>query len=174
VRKSLFAVAALGLAWVMLSSAGGASRAQTPAATPGDQNLGAFEGMLTQYCVTCHNERLQMPAGAPLVLDVATLADPGADAETWERVVRKLGVGAMPPAGSPTPGEAELDRFRSVLAAHLDASASQRRNPGRYVLPCSKSVEERSIGTGHSRLLASACCSRSLSFPARNFWYSLT
>jgi mono/diheme cytochrome c family protein len=134
VRKSLFAVAALGLAWVMLSSAGGASRAQTPAATPGDQNLGAFEGMLTQYCVTCHNERLQMPAGAPLVLDVATLADPGADAETWERVVRKLGVGAMPPAGSPTPGEAELDRFRSVLAAHLDASASQRRNPGRYVL----------------------------------------
>jgi len=134
VRKSLFAGAALALAWVALSSASGAPRAQAPAAASGDRDLVAFEGMVTRYCAGCHNERLQLPAGLPLVLDVATLADPGSDAETWERVVRKLGVGAMPPAGSPTPGEDELARFRTVLAAHLDEAAARRRNPGRYVL----------------------------------------
>ena len=64
--------------------------------------------MVNKYCVGCHNTRNPLPAGAPLALDTANLADPGADAATWERVVKKLGVGAMPPQGSPTPGAAEL------------------------------------------------------------------
>ena len=68
----------------------------------------AYQAMVTRYCVGCHNTRNPLPAGAPLALDTANLADPGADAATWERVVKKLGVGAMPPQGSPTPGAAEL------------------------------------------------------------------
>ena len=81
--------------------------------------------MVTRYCVGCHNTRNPLPAGAPLALDTANLADPGADAATWERVVKKLGVGAMPPQGSPTPGHAELTRFRSALVASLDAAAGE-------------------------------------------------
>ncbi len=94
----------------------------------------AFKEMLDRYCVGCHNQRLALPAGAPLVLDTANLADPGADAATWERVVRKLGVGAMPPQGSPTPGHAELSRFRDAIIAELDAAAARRNNPGTKVL----------------------------------------
>ena len=94
----------------------------------------AYQGMLNRYCVGCHNQRAALPAAAPVVLDTANLADPGADAATWERVVRKLGVGAMPPQGSPTPGEVELARFRSALIATLDTSAARKSNPGRYVL----------------------------------------
>ena len=75
-----------------------------------------------------------LPAGAPLALDKANLADPGADADVWERVVKKLGVGAMPPQGSPTPGHAELTQFRSALVASLDSAAAKKNNPGRYVL----------------------------------------
>src|SRR5687767_10204011 len=90
--------------------------------------------MLNKYCVGCHNQRNPLPAGAPLALDTANLADPGADAATWERVVRKLGVGAMPPQGSPTPGHAELTRFRSALIASLDRAAAKTNNPGRKVL----------------------------------------
>jgi hypothetical protein len=90
--------------------------------------------MLTRYCVGCHNTRNALPAGAPLALDTANLDDPGADAATWERVVKKLGVGAMPPQGSPTPGQAELTRFRSALVASLDRAAARSNNPGRYVL----------------------------------------
>jgi hypothetical protein len=103
-------------------------------ATPAAQSPLAYQGMLQQYCVGCHNQRLALPAGAPLVLDKANLADPGADAATWERVVRKLGVGAMPPQGSPTPGHAELGRFRDALIGSLDAAAARRNNPGTKVL----------------------------------------
>ncbi len=94
----------------------------------------AYQAMLTRYCVGCHNTRNPLPAGAPLALDSANLADPGADAATWERVVKKLGVGAMPPQGAPTPGHAELTKFRSALAASLDTAAARKQSPGRYVL----------------------------------------
>jgi mono/diheme cytochrome c family protein len=93
-----------------------------------------YQAMLKRYCIGCHNSRNALPAGAPLALDTANLADPGAEATTWERVVKKLGVGAMPPQGSPTPGHAELTRFRAALAARLDAAALKKNNPGRYVL----------------------------------------
>jgi hypothetical protein len=103
------------------------------AASAADAPL-AYEGMLKQYCVGCHNQRMALPAGAPLALDAANLADPAADAATWERVVKKLGVGAMPPQGSPTPGAAQLARFRSALISSLDRAAVRTPNPGRYVL----------------------------------------
>jgi cytochrome c5 len=94
----------------------------------------AFQGMVNRYCVGCHSTRNPLPAGAPLALDTANLADPGADPATWERVVKKLGVGAMPPQGLPTPGHDELTRFRSALAVSLDRAAARKNNPGRYVL----------------------------------------
>jgi hypothetical protein len=40
----------------------------------------------------------------------------------------------MPPQGSPTPGAAELNRFRSALITSLDSAALKKNNPGRYVL----------------------------------------
>ncbi len=88
----------------------------------------------TQYCVGCHNTRNPLPAGAPLALDKANFTDPAADAATWERVIKKLGVGAMPPQGSPTPGHAELSKFRAALIASLDAAAAKKATPGRFVL----------------------------------------
>jgi mono/diheme cytochrome c family protein len=95
---------------------------------------GNYQVMVTKYCVGCHNTRNPLPAGAPLALDKANFAEPGADAATWERVIKKLGVGAMPPQGSPTPGAAELGRFRTSLVASLDAAAAKRTSPGKYVL----------------------------------------
>jgi hypothetical protein len=90
--------------------------------------------MVAKYCVGCHNTRNPLPAAAPLALDTVNFADPGADALTWERVVKKLGVGAMPPQGSPTPGAAELNKFRASVIASLDASAAKKNNPGEFVL----------------------------------------
>jgi len=90
--------------------------------------------MLSKYCITCHNQKARIPAGAPLALDIANLKDPGSDAAVWEKVVRKLGVGAMPPQGSPTPGAAELNKLRSILISSLDSAAAKQNNPGHYVL----------------------------------------
>jgi mono/diheme cytochrome c family protein len=94
----------------------------------------AYQEMLNKYCITCHNQKARIPAGAPLALDVANLKEPGADAAVWEKVVRKLGVGAMPPQGSPTPGAVELNKFRSTLISSLDTAAAKQNNPGHYVL----------------------------------------
>jgi len=94
----------------------------------------AYQAMVSKYCVGCHNQRNPLPAGAPLALDTANFADPGADAATWERVIRKVGVGAMPPLGSPTPGHAELTRFRAALISSLDRAAAKTNSPGRKVL----------------------------------------
>ena len=67
--------------------------AQTPRAAERPQGE-----LLSQYCVTCHNPRLNTGG---LSLDPADLAKVGARAETWEKVVRKLRTGMMPPAGAP-------------------------------------------------------------------------
>jgi mono/diheme cytochrome c family protein len=136
-RRLLFAAALLSLASVALSA--GAKAPQTPAKTTGPvsaapQQPAAYQEMLNKYCVTCHNQRSAIPAGAPLALDKANLKDPGADAAVWEKVIRKIGVGAMPPQNSPTPGTAELNHFRSALVASLDTAAAAKSNPGRYVL----------------------------------------
>ena len=119
---------------------GGASQqagpaAQTAATSPAAaDSVVAYQGMVTKYCVGCHNTKNPLPAGAPLALDKANYENPGADAPTWERVVKKLGVGAMPPQGSPHPGAAELARFRSALIASLDAAAVKKNDPGKFVL----------------------------------------
>ena len=93
-----------------------------------------FQGMVDQYCVTCHNQQARIPAGAPLALDLADLDTPATDAEIWEKVIRKIGVGAMPPQGAPTPGADALSEFRSALITHLDEAAAASQSPGRYVL----------------------------------------
>jgi len=106
--------------------------AAAPATTPATPI--AYQEMLSKYCITCHNQKARIPAGAPLALDIANLKDPGSDAAVWEKVVRKLGVGAMPPQGSPTPGAAELNKLRSILISSLDSAAAKQNNPGHYVL----------------------------------------
>ena len=56
---------------------------------------GNYQQMVTTCVIGCHNTRNPLPAGAPFALDKANFGDPGADAATWERVV-KAKVGAMP------------------------------------------------------------------------------
>ena len=141
-RKVILAAGALTLA--SLASAGSPAPVQTPQtsakaataarASNAAQTPAAYQEMVNKYCVTCHNQKARIPAGAPLTLDTANLKDPGSEPEIWEKVVRKLAVGAMPPQGSPTPGNAELNRFQYVLAASLDRAAEKKNNPGRYVL----------------------------------------
>ncbi|HEU4694714.1 MAG TPA: c-type cytochrome, partial [Vicinamibacterales bacterium] len=63
----------------------------------------AHDALLSKYCVTCHNERLKTGG---FVLDVSSLGNAGAAAESWEKVVRKLRANAMPPAGAPRPDAA--------------------------------------------------------------------
>ena len=75
---------------------------------------------LSQYCVTCHNARLKTGG---LVIDPATVNDAAGTAEAWEKVVRKLRTGAMPPAGHAAARRATYESLATTLEAQLDRAA---------------------------------------------------
>ena len=86
---------------------------------------------MTQHRVTCHNQKLKTGG---LELDKLSLQHASADAETWEKVVRKIRAGMMPPAGAKRPDRATLDGLASAVETALDRAAAEHPNPGRAPL----------------------------------------
>ncbi len=105
-------------------------RAQTGASQP-NTGVAAQASFLDKYCVTCHNEKLRIGG---LSLQSANLTDVPKDAETWEKAIRKLRVGAMPPQGLPRPDKAALDGLAAYLETSLDRAAAAQPNPGRATM----------------------------------------
>jgi hypothetical protein len=87
------------------------------------------QATLQQYCFTCHNQRSKIGG---LALDTLDLSSVGKDAETWEKVVLKLRVGAMPPHGVRRPDAATTDGLVGYLEEQLDRAHPPA--PGRSVL----------------------------------------
>ena len=82
---------------------------------------------LDQYCVGCHNQRLKT---AGLMLDRIDIARVGENAETWEKVVRKVRAGMMPPAGMPRPQRKLMNELAAALEDRLDRYAAANPQPG--------------------------------------------
>lgn len=114
-----------------LFSAGIAAAAPASADTAAD--AAKSRAFLNKNCVTCHNRKNPLPGDHPVNLE-AGFDDLTANAETWERVLRKLSVRAMPPPGMPRPSEAEYAAFTSWLAASLDRAWEGKATQGRYVV----------------------------------------
>ena len=87
--------------------------------------------LLDKYCVTCHSERLKTANLSLQNLDLTKVAD---HAELWEKVVRKLRAGVMPPPDTPRPSLAEYEGLRDWLERELDRAAAARTAPGSVVL----------------------------------------
>ena len=107
------------VAWIIVL-AGVASQGQSPSPTPSATQRARppqppHGALINQYCVTCHNQRAKTGG---LALDALSLSNIPAGAETWEKVIRKVRGGQMPPAGMPRPTQAALDG----LVAHLETS----------------------------------------------------
>jgi mono/diheme cytochrome c family protein len=94
---------------------------QAPA--PADPN----RALVNRYCVGCHNQRLKT---AKLELDVLDLTHPEKDALTWERAIRKLRGGMMPPPGAPRPSLTEVSSLATYLEDSLDKAGAANLNPG--------------------------------------------
>src|SRR5438552_4700247 len=89
------------------------------------------QAVLNTYCTTCHNERAKTGG---LALDKLDIQHVGENAETWEKVVRKLRSGMMPPSGARRPDRATMDGFTVSLEAALDRAAEAKPNPGTTAL----------------------------------------
>src|SRR5499427_1403980 len=77
--------------------------------------------LLAQYCITCHNQRLKT---AGLLLDSMDFDHVEKDAASWEKVVRKIRTGMMPPSGARRPERATLDAFATDLEGRLDRAVT--------------------------------------------------
>src|SRR5215831_3577618 len=87
---------------------------QAPAANPN-------KALIDRYCVTCHNQKLKT---AKLDLSARDLAHPDKDALTWDRAIRKLRGGMMPPPGAPRPPAAAANTLATYLEDSLDKAGA--------------------------------------------------
>jgi mono/diheme cytochrome c family protein len=83
--------------------------------------------VLNKYCVTCHSDKMRTGG---LSLQGADLTDVPRNAENWEKVIRKLRTGSMPPQGMPRPEQSAIDGLASWLEVSLDRAATAKPNPG--------------------------------------------
>ena len=103
------------------------SGATNPAAPP----VSAPRDVIATYCTSCHNQRLRT---AGLTLDSINVDDVAGSAEIWEKVVRKVRGGLMPPAGARQPDAPTRDAFVTSIEAELDRAWAAHPNPGRPLL----------------------------------------
>ena len=106
VRASIFALVVCG-----------ALASLTAIRTSAGQQSASFQPVLDTYCIGCHNQKLRTSG---LALDSVDLTQPAANPELWERVIGKLRVGSMPPAGRPRPDAATYRAFAGWLESEID------------------------------------------------------
>ncbi len=129
-KKSLLSLAA-ALAIVAVPGYLQIARSQQPAAGAAAAitqvtSAANERALLDQYCVTCHNKKLQTGG---LSLDLLDPANMHEHAETWEKVVRKLRAGMMPPSGMPRPAAPVMDSMVSFMEKELDRTTVQSLVP---------------------------------------------
>ena len=105
--------------------------AQTPPSTSGPAAPAppaeiTERALLNQYCAACHNDKMKnagQRSGIALTLDNLDAAHVEQNPESWERVVRKLRAGMMPPAGLSRPKPADFEAAIAYLENALDKHA---------------------------------------------------
>src|SRR5215468_9047058 len=103
-----------GLAILYYSSSSRAQRANTP----------AQRALIEENCVVCHNQKSKT---AGVSLQGLNFDNVGDNSALWERVLRKVRRGQMPPPGAPRPEAPDVTAFVNWLEGALDRAA--RINP---------------------------------------------
>ena len=97
-------------------------KSQTPEAVLADQ-----WPMLNRYCVDCHNDA---EFTGDISFEGKRPEDVHVDAGLWEKALRKLNGGMMPPRDEPQPEPEALAQFVSALESTLDVAAQREPYAG--------------------------------------------
>ncbi len=127
-RTALFSAAVALIVAAVLAGPTGSAQGTTPPAAAAPASHAA---LVKTYCATCHSDRTR---SGELSLEHADLADIPRNAELWEKVIRKVRAGMMPPAGMPRPDAATLDAFVTHIETTIDRAAAAHPKPGRTAL----------------------------------------
>jgi mono/diheme cytochrome c family protein len=129
---SVLALIALAGLWRATPLAAPAQASSPPSALPTSiASASDARAVVARYCASCHSARVRT---AGLVLDSLDTEQIASNAEIWEKVTRKLRVGAMPPVGVPRPDAAITNGLASWLEEALDRAAAEKLRPGRPAL----------------------------------------
>ena len=89
--------------------------------------LAEHRATVAGFCLDCHNETDKV---ADLSLESRDLARVADDPAGWEKVIRKLRAGMMPPAGGPRPAQTDRLALAAWLEDEIDRAARVAPNPG--------------------------------------------
>jgi hypothetical protein len=124
--RAWLASATLVLTGALVATLNGAQTVPAPRVRPATSPV-PDAAFLKQYCLGCHNDRARMGN-----LSLASLDPVNVDGhvDVWEKVVRKVRTGMMPPETAPKPAAAARASFASALETQLDRAALARPDPG--------------------------------------------
>jgi mono/diheme cytochrome c family protein len=131
-RSRTLAVVAIGL---LAAGTAVAAASRDPAASAAPAGSGATAAidqadpfaLMKSRCSKCHNS--EDWAGG-IAFETMTPAEIAADAEIWEKAVRKLRGRLMPPPGHPQPDQQTIDAFVAWMESRLDQAAAGQEAPG--------------------------------------------
>lgn len=103
--KKRLVVGGTAILAVVFALSGQTPNVKQTAAKTAIPSADAEYALLDEYCMTCHQGK-DAPAG--LELNKLDLTNVEKNADTWEKVVRKVRAGMMPPAGNPLAGCRDL------------------------------------------------------------------
>jgi hypothetical protein len=129
-KRRAVAAACVGFVSALLGPVQAHAAGQSSASANAPATATRHRAVLDQYCVTCHNDRLKT---AQLSLEHSDLSAVGDHPELWEKVVRKLRAGVMPPPDVRRPPLADYEGLRDWLETEIDRKAA-RVSPGSVVL----------------------------------------
>ncbi|HEY4210611.1 MAG TPA: DUF1592 domain-containing protein [Steroidobacteraceae bacterium] len=104
--------------WSLIAAVSGSLLLTPLFASAGGDEVTAERALLDKYCATCHN--YDDFAGG-LEFDGYDLASPQNDAKVTEKILKKLRVGMMPPAGKARPDPAAVHDLIRTLETKVDA-----------------------------------------------------
>ena len=124
--KKILGIGLLAAVSLVVGVYGQTAGQQVQSAAPASEPAGAQRAIITQYCSTCHSDKAKaagMDSARKIDFDTLDIAHVTRNAETWERIVRKMRAGMMPPAGMKRPDPATYKGLIAWLENELDRNA---------------------------------------------------
>jgi mono/diheme cytochrome c family protein len=118
------------LCLVLLTSLAAAffSISSSQAQLPKTASISQQRALIEEYCVGCHNREAKTGG---ISLEDREFNKVGLDVDLWEKVLRKVSTGQMPPPEMPRPDDQAISTFVNWLESALDHAARANPNPGR-------------------------------------------
>ena len=143
--RRLVALSGVALGGVIAALPGGGDRwAPSAARAHGLAPDTIPQAIVSQVCTNCHNDRRLL---GNLSLERFDVEGAHLEAETAEKMIRKLRAGMMPPPGIRRPPAEDLLQLALTLEARVDAAAAAHPDPGtRSFQRLNRAEYERSVG----------------------------